>query len=250
MKTLSLLFLLSVLWSCADAPQKLTRIESKQILISDTIAENKELETFIAPYRRRIKEEMEGVLSYTPNAMYKAEARFNTSIGNMMADAVFEMATPLFKERTGHSFDLVILNYGGIRGGINAGDITTRTAYNIMPFENEVVVVELTSDELQALVDYLVQDKAAHPISGLQVILDAQGNLSEFKVNGAQHQKKSYYVATSDYLAKGGDKMDFFLSARNVQGLDYKLRNLFIDYFKKKDTIAPVRDQRFIQLQN
>lgn len=128
-----------------------------------------------------------------------------------------------------------------------------------MPFENEVVVAELASDELQALIDYLVQNKVAHPIAGLQVILDAEGNLDEAKVNreqtrlrflDGQDQKKSYYVATSDYLIKGGDRMDFFLKAKDVQTLDYKLRNLFIDYFKKKDTIAPVRDQRFIQLQN
>lgn len=238
------------LWSCSDTPQKLVKIEGRQIQISDSIAKNKEIESFIAPYRKRIKDEMEGVLAFTPETMNKSDFKLNTPIGNMMADAVMEMANPIFKKRTGKEIDLVILNYGGIRSGINAGDITTRTAYNIMPFENEVVIAELASDELEALINYLVQNKVAHPIAGLQVILDAEGNLNEAKVKGEQNQKKSYFVATSDYLIKGGDRMDFFLKAKDVQTLDYKLRNLFIDYFKKKDTIAPVRDQRFIQLQN
>lgn len=259
MNKVSILLLILGLWSCADTPQKLVKIEGKHVQISDSITKNKELEDFVAPYRKRIKDEMEGVLAFTPEAMNKSDFRFNTPIGNMMADAVLEMANPIFHERTGKNIDLVLLNYGGIRSGINAGDMTTRTAYNIMPFENEVVVAELASDELQALIDYLVQNKVAHPIAGLQVILDAEGNLDEAKVNreqtrlrflDGQDQKKSYYVATSDYLIKGGDRMDFFLKAKDVQTLDYKLRNLFIDYFKKKDTIAPARDQRFIQLQN
>lgn len=250
MKRFYIFFLVLALTSCADKPQKLKQVEGKQIQISDSIEKSKELEDFITPYRERVAEEMEGVLAYTPKAMSKTDYKLNTPIGNMMADAVMEMAGPVFKKRTGKSIDLVILNHGGIRSGINAGDITTRTAYDIMPFENEVAVAELASDELKAMVEYLAKSKVAHPIAGLQVILDAEGNLSEAKVNGEQIQKKTYYVATSDYLIKGGDRMEFFLRAQNVETLDYKLRNLFIDYFKKKDTIAPMRDERFSQLKN
>jgi 2',3'-cyclic-nucleotide 2'-phosphodiesterase (5'-nucleotidase family) len=250
MKKLYIFLLSIVFWSCADTPQQLKKVEGKQVQMSDSIKKNQELEAFISPYRNRIQAEMEGVLAFTPKAMNKSDFKLNTPIGNMMADAVLEMASPIYEERTGNKIDIVILNYGGIRSGINAGDVTTRTAYNIMPFENEVAVAELTSGELKALIDYLIKNKVAHPISGLQVILDSEGNLSEAKVNGQEIQKKSYYVATSDYLIKGGDNMDFFLRAKDVKSLNYKLRNLFIDYFKKKDTIAPERDQRFIQLQN
>ncbi|MBZ9778099.1 5'-nucleotidase C-terminal domain-containing protein [Psychroflexus sp. CAK8W] len=250
MNKISILFLAFSLWACSENPKTLSKIEGQQVQISDSIAKNKDLEDFITPYREHITEEMEGVLAYTPEAMYKSDAKFNTPIGNMMADAVMEMANPVFEKRTGNTIDAVILNYGGIRSGINAGDISTRTAYNIMPFENEVAVAALSSEELRALINYLAKNKTAHPIAGLQVILNAEGELLEAKMNGEQIQNKTYYVATSDYLIKGGDRMDFFLNAENVETLDYKLRNLFIDYFKKKDTIAPVRDKRFIQLQN
>ena len=236
------------LLSCADQPNQLVQVEGKQIQITDSFEKDKEFEEFIAPYRERIEEEMEGVLAYTPKAMTKSDYKFNTPIGNMMADAVMEIANPIFNKRTGNDIDLVILNYGGIRSGINAGDLTIRTAYDIMPFENEVAVAKLNSDEIHALVNYLVKNKVAHPIAGLQVTLDADGNLKNAKVNGKQIQNIAYNVATSDYLIKGGDRMDFFKTAEEVHTLDYKLRNLFIDYFKLKDTITPVRDDRFIQL--
>jgi hypothetical protein len=119
-----------------------------------------------------------------------------------------------------------------------------------MPFENEVAVAELASEELKALVNYLVKNKVAHPIAGLQITLNAEGLLKEVKVNGEHIQNKSYYVATSDYLIKGGDHMEFFKKSKSVHPLDYKLRNLFIDYFKKKDTIAPKQDNRFTKLEN
>jgi 2',3'-cyclic-nucleotide 2'-phosphodiesterase (5'-nucleotidase family) len=259
MNKLYLLFVLTILGSCSKTSQHLTKIQGQQVQITDNLEKNEELEEFITPYRTKVQEEMQGVLAYTPKAMYKSDFKLNTPIGNMMADAVMELGNPVFEERTGNSIDIVLLNYGGIRSGINAGDITTKTAYDIMPFENEVVVAELASDELIALVNYLAQAKTAHPIAGLQITLNAQGNLQEVKVNGnkinLQHSseqtpQETYYVATSDYLIKGGDRMDFFLKAKNVYNLNYKLRNLFIDYFKSKDSIEAVRDERFIQLEN
>ncbi len=249
-KFLILFFVSISFWSCSKSPTIIVKTEGEQVRISDSIEKNKELEDFISPYRKRIQEEMSAVLSYTPKAMFKSDAKLNTPLGNMMSDAVLEMANPIFKKRTGHHIDAVILNYGGIRSGINAGEVTTRTAYNIMPFENEVVIAELASEELKALVNYLVKNKVAHPIAGLQITLNAEGLLKEVKVNGEHIQNKSYYVATSDYLIKGGDRMEFFKKSKSLHSLEYKLRNLFIDYFKKKDTIAPKQDNRFTKLQN
>ena len=251
MRQFLILILISIsICSCTKSPTILVKTNGEQVQISDSIEKNKELEDFISPYRERIQEEMSAVLSYTPKAMFKSDAQLNTPLGNMMSDAVLEMANPIFKKRTGHKIDVVILNYGGIRSGINAGEVTTRTAYNIMPFENEVAVAELASEELKALVNYLVKNKVAHPIAGLQITLNAKGLLKEVKVNGEHIQNKSYYVATSDYLIKGGDHMKFFKKSKSVHPLDYKLRNLFIDYFKKKDTIAPKQDNRFTKLEN
>jgi len=41
--------------------------------------------------------------------------------------------------------------------------------------------------------------------------------------------------------------MTFFSKPVSLLTLDYKIRNVLIDYFKKQDTIAPVRDDRFIK---
>ena len=236
--------------SCKEQPLKVSRIEGEEIKITDSIASNKELNEFIAPYANHIEKEMSAILAYAPKALAKSDSKYNTAIGNMEADAVMEMLQPIFFSRTEDSIDGVLLNYGGIRSTINQGNVTTKTAYNIMPFENEAVVVRLSAEAMQELFNYLAKNQTAHPISGMQLILNKNGSIERNLVQGKPLEKDHfYYIATNDYLQKGGDHMDFLAKADTVMQMNYKLRNLFIDYFKKKDTIAPVRDERFIKLE-
>lgn len=244
-----LLFLLPLLVSsCKNQELGVAQIQGEQLPISDSIQGNAQIEAFIAPYRERIAQEMDSVLAFTPYALDKAEGELNTAIGNMMADAVMELAGPVFQQRTGKQLDIVLLNHGGIRSTISQGEITTRTAYNIMPFENEVVVAELKGRDLQKMIQYLILVQKAHPISGMQLWINDKNQVLKAEVQGKPIvEEQSYYVATNDYLLLGGDNMNFFSEAKETYELDYKIRNLLIDYFKQKDTIAPVIDQRFIR---
>ncbi|MGM0635006.1 MAG: 5'-nucleotidase C-terminal domain-containing protein [Bacteroidota bacterium] len=231
-----------------ESKVQLTKATHHHQKIDESISKNQEIDSFISPYRKRIKAEMNTVLSKTDQSMFKADAKFNTAIGNMMADATFELTQPIIKKRHQIQLDGVLLNFGGIRSGISAGDITTKTAYDIMPFENEVVVAELKAEQMQQLFNYLAEEKKAHPIAGLQLELDENGTINKALIQEKEiDTSKTYFIATSDYLIDGGDRMNFFLDAVNLYSTDYKLRNLFIDYFKSKEIINPKRDRRFIQ---
>ena len=162
-----------------------------------------------------------------------------------MSDAVYEIANPIYKKRTGRSFDAVLLNYGGIRSSLSQGTITTRTAYEIMPFENELIVLEMTANQIHQMFDYL-KSGTAHPFTGMTLQLDNTGAISKAQIQGKDiDTTKTYFIATSDYLKNGGDNMNFFSGSKSELLLDYKIRNVLIDYFKKKDTIAPLVDNRF-----
>ena len=145
------------------------------------------------------------------------------------------------------NIDFILLNHGGIRSMISKGDITVRTAYKVMPFENSVVVCELEGRHVYELINYLILNKKAHPISGINIVLDKNYNLLDAKINGKSIDKnKIYSVATSDYLLNGGDKMIFFEKSKKNIILDYKIRNILIDYFKEVDTVSFKIDNRFI----
>ena len=247
----SLFFILFIVFffSCKQEPQHLTRIEGKQISISDSLETDLEIEAIVKPYREHVNKELDSVLAYSVDTYSKSDGELNTAIGNLFADVIFEQANPVFKQRTGKDIDMVLVNHGGIRSIISKGNVTTRTAYEIMPFENSIVVVGLKGSSINQLITYLLEAKRAHPISKLKVVVDEDFNLVETSIsNKPIEASKTYYVATNDYLYNGGDSMTFFQPNDSLFILNYKIRNAFLDYFAKVDTINPVIDDRFIKL--
>ncbi|WP_317044930.1 5'-nucleotidase [Confluentibacter flavum] len=229
----------------------MAKIEGKQISISDSISTDNDIEVFIKPYRTHIQKDLDSVLAYSADTYTKTDGDFNTAIGNFMADAVYNEANPIFKSRTGKNIDMVLLNHGGIRSIISKGNITTRTAFELMPFENSLLVVEMKGTQMDSLVAYLSKSKKAHPISKLKLIIDTDFNVIKATIDGKNiEDNNTYYVATNDYLYNGGDNMTFFKPNDGVHDLNYKVRNALIDNFKKVDTINPVKDDRFIQKNN
>lgn len=250
MRRIPLLFLLfAITVSCKKENFSVTRIEGKQLEVNSAIPPDDSISQFIAPYKEHIDKEMNAILSYSPVNLVKTDGELNTALGNLMADAVMELGNPIFEKRTGHSVDLVLLNHGGIRSSIQKGDVTTRTAFQLMPFENEVVVAEMKGKVVRKLVLYLIDSGTAHPVSGVELVLNPDNSIKKLLIQGEPlNEDQSYFVATNDYLFQGGDNMVFFQEADEVVSLNYKIRNLLIDYFKKQDTLAPVRDGRFIRL--
>ena len=250
MKSIIKLFKFSILLlitSCGDNLQ-LFKAETSRIEINSEINIDSTILKFIEPYKKNIEKDLFTTFAYSPYTLDKKDGELNTAIGNMMADAVLELSNPVFNLKKNKNIDIVLLNYGGIRSIISKGNINEKTAYNLMPFENEVVVTKLIGNDIYKLIDYLRKVKRAHPISGLKLELDKNYELINAEINNKDIDiKKYYYVATSDFLLNGGDKMDFFNKSSENTFLDYKIRDLLIDYFIKIDTLNPKIDNRFIR---
>jgi len=234
---------------CEEYVPKLRNVEGQRIQINYTATPKDSIESFISPYRNRINQVLDSVLAYAPKTLSKTEGTLNTAAGNLMADIIIEEVNPIYKARTGRGIDFAVLNHGSIRSIISSGNISERTAYEIMPFENSVVIAELDGKTVRAMVSFLINAEVAHPISGIQIIVDKNKSLQAVNIHGKPfNENKTYFVATSDYLITGGDKMDFFKDYISLTDSDYLIRNTLIDYFKKMDTITAFEDDRFIQI--
>jgi 2',3'-cyclic-nucleotide 2'-phosphodiesterase (5'-nucleotidase family) len=239
---LFLTFLLT--FGCGTPKYHVTKIEGKEIGVTDKSAAAPAIEAFIKPYRDNIDKDMNVVLAYAPETLDKT-GEWQCAIGNMMADASLELSNRVFLKRESKNIDMCLLNYGGIRSIIPKGNVTTRTAFEIMPFENSVIVAELKGEQILEIVNYIISEKKAHPIAGLTFTIAKDKTPKNIIVNEkALENDKTYYVVTSDYLINGGDNMNFFKKSLHNYDLDYKLRNVLIDYFKEKDTIAAPKDIR------
>ncbi len=249
-KYIQIIGFISLFLSCNHS-KKITKSEGENISISEDLKSNQAIEAVIAPYKENLDKSMIEVLSYAVDTYSKSDGDYNTAIGNLMADAVFELSNPIFKSRTGNEIDIVLLNHGGIRSILPKGNVTTKSAYSLMPFENSVVVVALKGSVLMEMTTYLKAFKKAHPISGLELVLNANNSYQKIRVNGKPIDlAKTYYVATNDYLYNGGDRMYFLKKSDTLYDLNYKIRNVLIDYFTKYDTLNPEKDLRFIKLNN
>lgn len=250
MKNIFLFLLFCIFAGCKEKKDiNVTQMQGVNIEINDSITKDKEYENYLQPYRNHIESQLTETLAYNVRDMQRTDGELNSSIGNMMADAVMELAGPIFNQRTPNKIDFVLLNYGGIRATMEKGEVTRKTAFEIMPFENEIVVLELSPKKIQEMLEYLRTEELAHPVSGIQIQLESNNQVKQVEIQGtALDTTKNYFVATSDYLRNGGDRMYFFEDPVSETPLDYKVRNVFIDYFIQKDTIDYTPDNRFIKL--
>ena len=169
---------------------------------------------------------------------FDKSGEWQTPLGNLMADAILIQSNPIFFKRENKNIDICLINNGGLRANINKGNVSVRTAFEVMPFENTALVLALSGQNIQEMANFILKDKKPHPLSGISFIASKSGVATEIIVQGKPLENdKIYYVATSDYLATGGDKMDFFKKATATYDINYKLRNILIDYLKVVDQI-------------
>ena len=219
-------------------------IEIDQQVLSDS-----SIVKYYQPFKKNLEESlMNTPISYSPETYKKNDGELNSTLSNMFADATYEMSNPVFNKMSGENIDIVLLNNGGIRSIISKGNISEKTAFELMPFENSIVVLELNGLSIIKMIDYLRKVKLQHPIKGLQITLNNDYSVNEVKINGVSiENEKKYYVATTDYLLEGGDKMYFLAETTKTTDINYKMRDILIDYFKKYDTLKLKSDNRFIR---
>jgi 2',3'-cyclic-nucleotide 2'-phosphodiesterase (5'-nucleotidase family) len=145
-----------------------------------------------------------------------------------------------------------VMNTGGLRSSLPKGNITRGDIYTLMPFENELVVLELDIESFKGLVDYITK-RGGEPFSGMTLKASSKGydieEVSRMEDYFDFNKGNKIRVLTSDYLANGGDKMWFFKDKeQNKVGI--KLRDAIIDHCSKSDTISSKLDNRLIFTEN
>ena len=239
------LFLIS---SCSKNNYNLTKIEGKQVPVTENAGETSEIENFIKPYRDHINQDLDNVLAYCPETLDKSTGKWQTGIGSLMADVCVQRGNIVFNAREKKDIDLCLLNHGGIRAILPKGNITTRSAFEIMPFENSLVVMALKGEQILEIAAYIIKEKKPQPLSGMTFTITKDNKAKNIMIQGKPLDlNRTYYVTTNDYLANGGDSMTFFAKSTQKFDLNYKLRDVLIDYFKEVDTVVAPKNIRITE---
>tara|TARA_E500000331_G_scaffold357251_1_gene418344 strand:+ start:285 stop:908 length:624 start_codon:yes stop_codon:yes gene_type:complete len=201
----------------------------------DVVAEkDSSVAAVIAPYKTGVDSIMNEVLCISDLEMTKG--RSQSLLGNFVTDLCLQQ----FADKA----DVCIMNNGGLRASLPKGSITRGKIYELMPFENELVVLELDENDFLGLLDYLVS-RGGEPFSGLSLIMKGKDEYSSYQIHNEVNFKigDKVRVITSDYLANGGDKMYFFKDKEQKKA-GIKLRDAIINYCNSHDTISSKLDNR------
>ncbi len=235
---------------CRQQDTNVSAATVSRIAIDSSYAEDDSVTTFLSPYREHVNNTLDSALSYAPTLLTKNDGERNSSLGNLMADLLLKMSDSLMRLQGQPPVDIALLNHGGIRSIISAGPVSARTAYELMPFENTIVLLEMDGEALTEMARYLSAEDRPTPIAGMSLVVDENNRILSVEIGGRPlNQEETYRLVTSNFLVTGGDGMAFLGKARTTTDLGYKIRNAIIDYFKITDTLRTGVDDRFIQRQ-
>lgn len=226
---LFVVFLIVLSTSCRTQLTPVARYGDLQQLDTSISFHSESIDQMIAPYRTELERIMRDTVGYLKRAMSKK--RPEGLLGNLTARMVFDRALKLDS-----SLDMVIMNHGGLRTPLPKGAITRSKVFELMPFDNELVIVELPVSLLPELARTIAV-KGGDPIwirnDGYIVINDSTGTFHLPRSDDAEFIR----IATSDYLANGGDHYTVFQKGTEFGGKIHLqgivIRDIFLEAFQE-----------------
>lgn len=224
MKQCSVILFLFLLAACSR-PLTVSQVNYTERRMSDSLsAYDLKAEAIIRPYRDSMEAEMKQVLVISDTVLTKQMPE--SDMGNLLADILLDKS----QKYTGRKVDVALINYGGIRiNQLPQGNITRESVFELMPFDNMIVLLELDAATTQKLFDRMAAAGGV-PISGARYKI-SKGKATSITIQGvAIDPSHKYIIALSDYLANGGDNLDMLKSIPQIS-TGKLIRDAFIEGF-------------------
>jgi 5'-nucleotidase len=171
-------------------------------------------------------------LGATLKTAFTLDGNPESSLGNLITDILQESLDA----------DVSILNVsGGLRANLPAGDLTYGSVFEMFPFDNRVVILELTGGDLRKVIAKQAHNHLRRAgFSGMSVDVscsDGQLDVTMRLNDGAEVRNDDLVrVAVNDFLATRGD--DILTPAMPDSGFDYVqdpryMRDVIADWFRR-----------------
>jgi 2',3'-cyclic-nucleotide 2'-phosphodiesterase (5'-nucleotidase family) len=179
----------------------------------------------LAPYKDSLNKSMNEVIGFATNGLSKKQPE--SVLGNFMTDAIKIMAEKMF----GKKIDAAFINYGGIRSLKQNGEVSVGKIFELMPFDNLVVLQQLKGFQLKQFLNK-VCEKGGWPVSKGLTYSIKEKQLGDVLIDEKPIiDSKVYTIANSDYIANGGDDCAMLKSIPQ-QNIYYSIRDALIEYIK------------------
>jgi len=220
-------------WDVARGFQRIFTIDASKI------KPDMELAGEISRVEAKIDSLLDEVITQS-QGLFSRSHNEESSIGNLITDCMRKTA----------GTDIALANSGGIKATLNSGAVTLRHLYDLLPFENNLVTLDLKGWQLENLIEASLSGKTGFlQASGINVIYSSS-NPSGFKIiqidigDTPLEHNQNYSVAVNDFMHSNSLDWPELANGKNpaVRGL---IRENLEKYLRKNPTILPAAEKRF-----
>ena len=233
------------LWFDAETRQLERTSYAMVDLLEEPVAgtRNEELDEICETLVLRSEKAMSEVVGELLEPLQRNFRRTHSSpAGNFITDAM----------RAALDADVAVQNQGGIRCDLPKGPVTRRSLFELQPFGNHLVLLELTGADLVELVRASVEGTAhtGLEVSGMTILWD-EDEAGGYELTGLEVAGKAvvaeqrYRLATNNFLAGGGDGYDLLEEQRVVREDPRLLRELLEAHFRAVKQVELPKDDRY-----
>ena len=231
------------LFTACHRPLHVSKTTGQVLLVDSTykaVQDTQYLQS-LAPIKEDLEKQLGAPIGYAPEALqvYQPEC----PLLNWASDALLAIA----RQKCPEPVDVAVVNIGGMRCEWAAGDITFRNVFELMPFDNMLVVLTLKGSDLQQLCEIFAYS-GGQGVAGMRIkaigdrVMQQDASVT---INGKPiEMNKTYTVATSDYLSQGNDGMTPLRNSINTWKSQKKIRDLYIQYIQQVKIVEAHVDGR------
>lgn len=230
-------FTLLITWILLSFSCKTTYIATQTDTQNISVSENvnpldSQLVQMYIPYKNILEKDMGRVISNSEVELVKQKPE--SGLTNLLADLLLDEGRKFAVENSLKINPVVsFFNYGGIRTSLPKGEITVGKIFELMPFENEMVFIQLTGAQLQQFYD-IVAENGGESVGGVRFVI-SNGKAKNIFVNAEKlDTEKKYWLVTNDYSANGGDGLLVFTQRIELIGTSRKVRDVIISNFEER----------------
>ena len=222
---------LGVLELLVDTDENSLEVLSYRLVpVDETLAPDPQVSAIVEGYASKVRPVLERVVGQAGADI--VNKRDGESLDSPLGDLIADML------RAESGADFAFYNRGGVRGFLPAGPISVAQLHEMFPFDDNVVVLQATGRQIQ---DIVLEGTAAQPRlspSGLTAVV--AGDVATILTADGRplDLEGKYTVATTNFLATGGDTMSSFPPLQVERVMPYT-RDVVQSYIEKKGFLSP-----------
>ena len=216
---------------------------------NETMTADPRVAAVIDPYLRRVAAKRDEKLGVTATARFTRNYSGESPLGNLIADALRKHA----------GADFAIMNSGGIRAELPAGELIYGDVFAVSPFDNYPTLVIMSGQQLLDLLRATTSgSRGIMQASGFRYTFDASKKGEERFVGAVRDDgtpidpSKLYTVVMPDFVAAGGDGthdvMEKIPAERVQTAFAAPIRDVMVEQFKAAGQLTPRVDGRITVL--